>query len=118
MTAKTSPAAIPEADSAGHAGEEAVLDVGPVAHGGHCVARHEGRVVFVRHAIPGERVRVRLTDAGEDAKFWRADTIEVLDASPDSLGANAEDESAIPADASTNPDGAGMANGQQLSNGM
>ncbi len=35
---------------------------------------------------------------------------EVLDASPDSLGANAEDESAIPADASTNPDGAGMVN--------
>jgi hypothetical protein len=41
---------------------------------------------------------------------------EVLDASPDSLGANAEDESAIPADASTNPDGAGMANAQQLAN--
>jgi hypothetical protein len=41
---------------------------------------------------------------------------EVLDASPDSLGANAEDESAIPADASTNPDGAGMANSQQLTN--
>ena len=35
---------------------------------------------------------------------------EVLDASPDSLGANAEDESAIPPDASTNPDGAGMGN--------
>ena len=32
--------------------------VGPVAHGGHCVARHEGRVVFVRHALPGERVGV------------------------------------------------------------
>ena len=31
------------------------LEVGPVAHGGHCVARHEGRVVFVRHALPGER---------------------------------------------------------------
>ena len=41
---------------------------------------------------------------------------EVLDASPDSLGANAKDESAIPADASTNPDGAGMANSQQLTN--
>ena len=41
---------------------------------------------------------------------------EVLDASPDSLGANAEDESAIPADASTNPDGTGMGNQQQLSN--
>ncbi|MFP3462868.1 class I SAM-dependent RNA methyltransferase [Arthrobacter globiformis] len=64
-------------------GLELVVDVGPVAHGGHCVARHEGRVVFVRHGIPGERVRVRLTDAGEKAKFWRADVVEVLDASPD-----------------------------------
>jgi tRNA/tmRNA/rRNA uracil-C5-methylase (TrmA/RlmC/RlmD family) len=62
---------------------ELVLDVGPVAHGGHCVARHEGRVIFVRHAIPGEKVRVRLTDAGESAKFWRADAVEVLEASPD-----------------------------------
>ena len=64
-------------------GLELVVDVGPVAHGGHCVARHEGRVVFVRHGIPGERVRVRLTDAEEKAKFWRADVVEVLDASPD-----------------------------------
>lgn len=62
---------------------ELVLDVGPVAHGGHCVARHEGRVIFVRHAIPGEKVRVRLTDAGESAKFWRADVVDVLEASPD-----------------------------------
>ncbi|MHC6592686.1 class I SAM-dependent RNA methyltransferase [Arthrobacter sp. C152] len=83
MTARTFPAVTHEVDAAGRAGEEAVVDVGPVAHGGHCVARHEGRVIFVRHAIPGEKVRVRLTDAGEDAKFWRADTIEVLDASPD-----------------------------------
>ena len=59
------------------------LEIGPVAHGGHCVARHEGRVVFVRHTLPGERVRARLTDAGPEAKFWRADAIEVLDASPD-----------------------------------
>lgn len=29
------------------------LEVGPVAHGGHCVARYEGQVVFVRHALPG-----------------------------------------------------------------
>ncbi|WP_314192524.1 TRAM domain-containing protein [uncultured Arthrobacter sp.] len=64
-------------------GLDLVVDVGPVAHGGHCVARHEGRVVFVRHGIPGERVRVRLTDAEEKAKFWRADVVEVLDASPD-----------------------------------
>ncbi|WP_144673462.1 class I SAM-dependent RNA methyltransferase [Arthrobacter sp. U41] len=62
---------------------ELTVDVGPVAHGGHCVARHEGRVVFVRHGIPGEKVRVRLTESGPDAKFWRADVVEVLAASPD-----------------------------------
>ncbi|MFF2032256.1 class I SAM-dependent RNA methyltransferase [Arthrobacter sp. NPDC058192] len=62
---------------------ELTLDVGPVAHGGHCVARHEGRVVFVRHGIPGEKVRVRLTDDGPTAKFWRADVVEVLEPSPD-----------------------------------
>jgi tRNA/tmRNA/rRNA uracil-C5-methylase (TrmA/RlmC/RlmD family) len=40
-------------------------------------------VIFVRHGIPGEKVRARLTDAGESAKFWRADVVEVLAASPD-----------------------------------
>jgi tRNA/tmRNA/rRNA uracil-C5-methylase (TrmA/RlmC/RlmD family) len=59
------------------------LEIGAVAHGGHCVARYEGRVVFVRHTLPGERVRARLTDAGEGARFWRADAVEVLEASPD-----------------------------------
>ncbi|MGO4193334.1 class I SAM-dependent RNA methyltransferase [Arthrobacter sp. YAF17] len=62
---------------------ELTVDVGPVAHGGHCVARHEGRVVFVRHGIPGEKVRVRLTESGQDAKFWRGDVVEVLEPSPD-----------------------------------
>jgi len=71
----------PETQTRTHA--ELVVEVGPIAHGGHCVARHEGRVVFVRHAIPGEKVRIRLTDAGEDSKFWRADVVEVLEASPD-----------------------------------
>jgi tRNA/tmRNA/rRNA uracil-C5-methylase (TrmA/RlmC/RlmD family) len=58
-----------------------ILDVGPVAHGGHCVARHEGRVVFVRHALPGERVEAVVTD--ERAGFLRADAVRVLTASPD-----------------------------------
>lgn len=71
----------PETQSRTHA--DLVVDIGPIAHGGHCVARHEGRVVFVRHAIPGEKVRIRLTDAGEGSKFWRADVVEVLEASPD-----------------------------------
>ncbi len=58
------------------------LEVGPIAHGGHCVSRHEGRVIFVRHALPGERVRVRITDTGHD-RFWRGDAVEILEASPD-----------------------------------
>jgi tRNA/tmRNA/rRNA uracil-C5-methylase (TrmA/RlmC/RlmD family) len=59
------------------------LQIGAVAHGGHCVARHEGRVVFVRHTLPGERVLARLTDSAPGAAFWRADAVEVLEASPD-----------------------------------
>src|SRR3954470_4927887 len=46
----------------GWTGREFEVTVGAVAHGGHCVARHEGRVVFVRHALPGERVVVRVTE--------------------------------------------------------
>ncbi|WP_434810446.1 class I SAM-dependent RNA methyltransferase [Microbacterium sp. bgisy189] len=57
------------------------LDVTDVAHGGVFVGRHEGRVVFVPDAVPGERVRVRLTDTRKSS-FWRGDVLEVLDASP------------------------------------
>ena len=64
------------------AGEELELAVSGVAHGGWCVARDAGgRVVFVRHALPGERVRARVTDA--TASFARAEAIEILHASPD-----------------------------------
>ena len=59
------------------------LEIGPVAHGGHCVARHSGRVVFVRHALPGERVVARLDAAGDSDRFWRAEAVEVLQPSPD-----------------------------------
>ncbi len=62
---------------------EVELEVGPVAHGGHCVARYDGRVVFVRHTLPGEQVRARVTEGGDAAKFWRADAVEILEASPD-----------------------------------
>lgn len=60
---------------------EPIVDVGPVAHGGHCVARLDGQVVFVRHALPGERVRLEITDT--TARFLRADAVEVLTPSPD-----------------------------------
>ncbi len=63
-------------------GDVIEVEVGSVAHGGICVARDNGRVVFVRHALPGERVRARLTDTSHD-RYWRADAVEVLRASPE-----------------------------------
>lgn len=63
--------------------DDITLTVGAVAHGGHCVARHDGRVIFVRHALPGERVVARLTDASPEARYWRADAVSVLEPSPD-----------------------------------
>jgi tRNA/tmRNA/rRNA uracil-C5-methylase (TrmA/RlmC/RlmD family) len=62
------------------------LEITDVAHGGVFVGRHgaEGersRVVFVPETLPGERVRVRLTDTRK-AAFWRGEVVEVLDASP------------------------------------
>lgn len=62
-------------------GQELTLDIESPAAGGSSIARHEGRVVFVSGAIPGERVRVR-TEADAKAKFLRAEVTEVLSASP------------------------------------
>ncbi len=59
------------------------VTVGAPAHGGHCVARHEGRAVFVRHALPGEVVEARVVDAAPDARFWNADAVRILEASDD-----------------------------------
>src|ERR1700733_13434869 len=53
-----------------------------VAQGGWCVARPDGLpVLFVRHALPGERVLARVTEV--TSRFARADAIEVREASPD-----------------------------------
>lgn len=57
--------------------------VGAPAHGGHCIARHEGRAVFVRHALPGELVEARVTSGEPTARFWTADAVKVLEASDD-----------------------------------
>jgi len=45
------------------------------------VARHDGRVVFVRYALPGETVRVRVV--GDHGSYWHADVVEVIAPSPD-----------------------------------
>src|SRR3954471_1549476 len=62
---------------------ELVLTTGAAANGGSCIAHHDGRVVFVRYALPGERVRVRVTANRES--YWHAEVIEVLDPSPDRI---------------------------------
>ena len=56
------------------------LEIGKVAHGGHFIARHEGRVIFVRHALTGEVVDVRITEVSK--RFARADAVAVHEASP------------------------------------
>ena len=64
-------------------GDEVEVDVTTIAHGGHCIARHEGQVLFVRHALPGERVLARVTETGAGERFVRADAVAMLSASPD-----------------------------------
>jgi tRNA/tmRNA/rRNA uracil-C5-methylase (TrmA/RlmC/RlmD family) len=59
------------------------LTVGPPANGGSCVARHEGRVVFVRYALPGETVKVRVV--GDHGSYWHADVVEVIEPSADRI---------------------------------
>ncbi|MER5948964.1 class I SAM-dependent RNA methyltransferase [Streptomyces sp. NPDC001904] len=69
-------------------GKEYEVEVGPVAHGGHCIARTaEGQVLFVRHTLPGERVVARVTDGEEGDRFLRADAVQILDASKDRVEA-------------------------------
>jgi tRNA/tmRNA/rRNA uracil-C5-methylase (TrmA/RlmC/RlmD family) len=64
-------------------GARVVVTPERVAHGGHVVARHDGRVVFVRHALPGETVEVEITGAGPKGRFLRADVVRVIEPSPD-----------------------------------
>jgi tRNA/tmRNA/rRNA uracil-C5-methylase (TrmA/RlmC/RlmD family) len=75
---------MPEHQGGGLAvGDEVEVDVTAIAHGGHCIARHEGQVLFVRHTIPGERVLARVTETGAGERFVRADAVSVVTASPD-----------------------------------
>jgi 23S rRNA (uracil1939-C5)-methyltransferase len=62
-------------------GDELELEVDALAYGGAGVARAEGFVVFVRGAVPGDRVRARI---GKAKRSWaEADTVELLSPSPD-----------------------------------
>jgi tRNA/tmRNA/rRNA uracil-C5-methylase (TrmA/RlmC/RlmD family) len=62
--------------------EVLTVETGAIAAGGGCVARApDGRVMFVRHALPGETVIAAITSA--TTSFLRADATEVLTPSPD-----------------------------------
>lgn len=51
---------------------------------GRCVAHIDGRVVFVRFALPGELVRIELDEPHDrDERFWTGEVVEVLEASAD-----------------------------------
>lgn len=62
-------------------GETIELTLDAMAHGGSALGRHEGRVIFVPHAIPGERVRARITDDKE--RYAHAEPVAVVEPSPD-----------------------------------
>lgn len=63
-------------------GRTVEVTLGPPGHGGFCVARHDGRVMFVRHGLPGELVRAKVTE-DRGGSFCRADAVEIVSASPD-----------------------------------
>jgi tRNA/tmRNA/rRNA uracil-C5-methylase (TrmA/RlmC/RlmD family) len=56
-------------------GDLVQVTIEKVAHGGHFIARHDGAVIFVRHAIPGENCTIQITSTG--SSFNRADVVSV-----------------------------------------
>ena len=71
-------------------GQRLTVDIEKIAHGGHFIARHESEngkkaVIFVRHAIPGEKVEIEITSTSSN--FIRADVVNVISPSPDRVQA-------------------------------
>jgi len=71
-------------------GQRLTVDIEKIAHGGHFIARHESEngkkaVIFVRHAIPGEKAEIEITSTS--ASFIRADVVKVISSSPDRVQA-------------------------------
>ena len=64
-------------------GAELELDVDALAYGGNGIARLDGYVVFVRGAIPGDRVRAEVTKSKR--AYAEARALDVLEPSPDRI---------------------------------
>lgn len=69
-------------------GDVVTLHIEKPTAGGRMLARHQGQVVLVFNAIPGERVRARVERGGPSVAY--AETVDVLEPSPDRR-ANAAD---------------------------
>ena len=64
------------------------LDIEKPTAGGRMLARHNGQVVLVWGAIPGERVRARIERSGKGVLF--AETVDLVTPSPDRRDAAAD----------------------------
>ncbi len=62
-------------------GQNVDLTIEKAAAGGRMIGRHDGQIVLVSGAVPGERVRVRVERADKRLAF--ATVVEILAASPD-----------------------------------
>jgi len=60
--------------------ETIIVQLTSIAHGGAALGRHEGRVIFVPYALPGETVRVEIADDRRGYAFARL--VEVIEPSP------------------------------------
>jgi tRNA/tmRNA/rRNA uracil-C5-methylase (TrmA/RlmC/RlmD family) len=87
-------------------GQQLTLRIEKVAHGGIFVARHDGRVVFVSHVLPGELVKaVVFEDRG--GSFCRAEPLAILEPSADRVPHFWKEASAPESDRSLGVGGAG-----------
>ena len=78
------PATLPEIA----VGSEIELEIGPVAHGGHFIAHHQGMTIFVRGTDEGERVIVEITEVTK--KIARAQVVKVLQTSANRITAKCQ----------------------------
>lgn len=65
--------------------EEIELKIDTLTNMGQGLGRHDGWVIMVRFALPGERIRARIYR--NDKNFSEADLVEVLEVSPDRIEA-------------------------------
>ncbi|HUV89418.1 MAG TPA: class I SAM-dependent RNA methyltransferase [Anaerolineae bacterium] len=63
--------------------ETAEINLTSMAHGGAALGRHEGRVVFVPYALPGETVRIEIAE--EKAHHAFARLVKVLEPAPERI---------------------------------